>query len=126
MNQWEREPNKEAFEHAGLKCFIKRHPSMKHLCGYVLIPKEHPLYEHTSIWDFPYDVHGGVTWVNKLDEDLEGKYIGFDCAHLHDLIPGASDGFRSHESIYRDFEYVGAETKSLAEQIAAGITVASK
>lgn len=126
MSKWETEPDKESFEHAGLKCVVIRHDSMKHLCGYVEIPKEHPLFEQTSIWDFPYEVHGGITFVDKLKQDPDSKYIGFDCAHLHDFIPGAGENFNGRSSVYRDFEYVKGEAKALAEQIAAAMPTATK
>jgi len=40
---WDNEPDMLDWEHAGLKCAIRRGP-MGHLCGYVGIYKNHPLY----------------------------------------------------------------------------------
>lgn len=40
---WDSEPDALDWEHAGLKCAIRRAP-LGHLCGYVGIPSGHPLY----------------------------------------------------------------------------------
>jgi hypothetical protein len=45
MNKWETEPDKHEWEHAGLQCCIVRVSELGHLCGYVGVPKSHPLYE---------------------------------------------------------------------------------
>lgn len=41
---WSVEPDVEVFKHANYRCVVYRHPSLFHLCGYVGIPKSHPLY----------------------------------------------------------------------------------
>lgn len=41
---WASEPDTKIWEHAGLRCRITRHPSLKHLCGYVGVPEGHPAY----------------------------------------------------------------------------------
>lgn len=41
----EEEGNEKDFEYKGYECLILRHSSLSHLCGYVEIPMEHPLYE---------------------------------------------------------------------------------
>ena len=41
---WLKEPKEDNFEHAGLQCRICRHPILLHYCGYVGVPKGHPLY----------------------------------------------------------------------------------
>ncbi len=59
-------------------------------------------------------VHGGVTWSGeRVDGDW---WIGFDCGHWGDLKP-ADDIFG--DGVYRTFEYVEGEVKSLAEQLNA-------
>lgn len=89
------------------------------------------------------DVHGGITfsegaladgrtWNGKRCEEFVSTgddkiwWFGFDCGHSGDLVPELilnekfkemRNIFNQHET-YRDKEYVLAETKSLAEQIA--------
>ena len=41
---WETEPNFKKWNAYGYRCVIMRHPEIGHLCGYVGIPKNHPLY----------------------------------------------------------------------------------
>lgn len=41
---WLSEPDRLELSHAGMRCLIIRHHTFHHLCGYVEIPKEHPLY----------------------------------------------------------------------------------
>ena len=128
------EPDREEFEHAGLKCLIQRSPSVGVLCGYVGIPPEHPLYGkgfiRTGINEV-LDVHGGITFAEAGDGDRwsEGLWwIGFDCAHEGDLIPTFDVLFTlSHllceghyevdGEVYRNIDYVREQTKKLAEQL---------
>jgi len=44
--EWENEPDKLFWtdEETGYNCAILRHHTFKHLCGYVRIPKDHPLF----------------------------------------------------------------------------------
>ncbi len=67
-----------------------------HYCGYVGIPKSHPLYRKMN--DFggnAYDVddniiddvyaHGGITFTGHMKEwGRDYFFIGFDCAHVTD------------------------------------------
>lgn len=41
--EWESEPDRLEWDHAGLKCAIRRGP-MGHLCGYVGVPEGHVLH----------------------------------------------------------------------------------
>jgi hypothetical protein len=125
---WETEPDQKDFVYVGLNCAIRRTEQLGHLCGYVQIPEDHALaqMDYNIIFDnYDIDVHGGLTFsgsANWLGE--KGSWwIGFDCGHLGDfspeirrLVPGISS-FGNEQ--YRDIEYVTAEVKSLAEQIAA-------
>lgn len=67
------------------------------------------------------DVHGGLTYSQQGDADLEGLWVfGFDCAHAGDLCPVTADRFGScGDETYRDFAYVKSETESMARQLAA-------
>ena len=68
--------------------------------------------------DILFDVHGSLTFSGEL-HGVEGHWFGFDCAHAGDLQPGYSLPFTSDDDEYRDIEYVRAECRSLAEQLAA-------
>lgn len=56
-----------------------------HRCGYVRVPKEHPLFEK-SYNDCDLDVHGGLTFSDYAHQEgmEEGYYLGFDCGHWGD------------------------------------------
>lgn len=109
------------WKHSELYCLIWRHPHLLHLCGYVGVTKENPLYgkgyDHVDV-----EVHGGLTWNGQRDwfklEDV--WWFGFDCAHYGDLTPYNVTkyfGAISSGEEYRDMEYVESEVNNLAEQI---------
>lgn len=114
MNQpWLNEPDKVTWTDPDtqLLCAIHRHPNMKHLCGYVNVGKEHTFAED-------FDVHGGVTFNASFEDEPDaGNWIGFDCAHQGDLIPGMSMSFQGVKTVYRDINYVRAECTKLAKQL---------
>lgn len=85
---WESEPNNVRFRCLGYNCEIKRHDKLLHLCGYINIPRSHPLYdcdEEDGVENF-ISVHGGITYQDKTSRF---RRIGFDCAHVGDFSPGA-------------------------------------
>ena len=127
---WETEPNNVRFKTPSrLWGEIKRHPSLLHLCGYLCIPKAHPIYE----WDNDkvegfFNVHGGVTY---LDRNKDGLKVGFDCAHADDFSPGIFASVLAtkvaHNEAdpwpamyqpenYRDIEFVKKEIKRMDAQ----------
>lgn len=121
--EWMDEPDRQEFEYAGLKCLILRHPELKHLCGYVALPKGHPCYGK-DYDDIGVEVHGGLTFAREGDGKDWAKgywWLGFDCAHAWDLVPQMVEligrELWEHET-YRNFAYVRAQIKSLAEQLA--------
>ena len=117
---WETEPDFLEFidEDTGYKCFIQRHPELKHLCGYVELPKEHKLYGIFSEEE-DFEVHGGVTYTGKREFEqpnyIADYVLGFDCGHAGDLVPGVKS-FHEKE-VYRNIEYVTNECKNLAKQL---------
>ena len=132
MSEWLDEPNRDEFEHAGLKCLILRHTELGHLNGYVAAPRGHPCYgkdyERMPYDDLsPVEVHGGLTFSKEGDGDQRPEgywWFGFDCAHAGDLVPLISRLLpnrlvppRDWET-YRNFQYVRRETENLAEQLA--------
>jgi len=120
--KWEQEPNRVQFQHQGIDCLIVRHPRWKHLCGYCNIPAGHP-HHGKPYQDLDYSVHGGLTFSNSeapAKEFAEGEFwIGFDCAHCDDYMPGNVDRIQLGDRpvVYRDIEYVTEQCKQLAEQI---------
>lgn len=140
MEEWDNEPDRLEWEYCGFKCSIVRHPEMKHLCGYVGLPKSHPYYgKHYNQcllgrerWDCTWykdhpslekiiKVHGGLTFSQQGDGETWEKdlwWLGFDCAHTGDLVPGRYEKYgRTLDGVYRNMEYVKKETEQLAEQL---------
>jgi len=132
--QWENELDYYHFMNieTGYAIVIKRHPSLKHLCGYVSLAAHHPLYNkshmESDVFD-KLDVHGGVTFTGILDgehnsnDKLKLFLVGFDCAHAGDFIPHMSEELRKDklevcgDEVYRDVNYVILECIKLAKQL---------
>lgn len=127
------------FEHKGLKCVIT-FSYMGHRCGYVGVPKEHPLYnqDYRNREISNLSCHGGVTYADggvnsnyPIESDL--WWIGFDCAHCCDgkdldlalkKFPDKAQSismlkmFEIGSNIeVRSLEYVEENCKELAEQL---------
>lgn len=128
---WDNEPDKVQFKDADTDydCIVRRGP-LGAWCGYVGVPGGHPYFNkgYNDIDDV--DVHGGLTFADHCHGDEETGichksenevwWIGFDCGHWSDLMPGMGDQFRieSGEHInYRDIDYVKNETLNLARQL---------
>lgn len=101
------------FEHAGLRCFVRRFDKKSNWCGYVLLPPGHPWRKE----EYPSArVHGGVTWNRDSPGHLEGVdgwLVGFDTMHWGDFNPNVCGS-----GTWRDKAYVTEECRSLAEQAA--------
>lgn len=146
---WTHEPDRVEWRHKGLPCLMARGPSFSgHWCGYVAVPPGHPYHgKHYDTPDVR--VHGGLTYADKCSghvchvpkpgEPDDVWWFGFDCAHSGDLSPAmrarylhvgypfdsepynhkkalASTAFTD---VYRDLDYVRAQTNRLAKQLAA-------
>jgi hypothetical protein len=104
-------------EVTGLECFVVRN-SMGVYLGYVRVPEDHPWFERDDD-ETRVDVHGGLTWSGPLKHRqvdkrrLDGWWLGFDCAHYGNGVPGIP----GLDGTYRDFTYVVKEVESLAGQI---------
>lgn len=123
----------------GLKCLIKRN-SMGAFCGYVRVPHSnlrkrltkfrrtligrgkwrHVAYDHSAVRRI--QVHGGLTWAGRFGGRNKGYWLGFDCAHWNDIVPGmvtfeAKLGLRCQTGTYRNFAYVTCECEHLAAQL---------
>ncbi len=138
--EWIDEPDCVTFEYKGYKCLIFRVVKKEacnefyfggHLCGYILLPIEHPLYG-TCLSEI--NCHGGLTF-SECDaefpeyEGKKGHIIGFDCAHSYDLCPSMEIfikeiGLRKvpHylnelDSSYKTVQYCIDECKSIVNQV---------
>lgn len=128
---WDDDRTEREFEESGLQC-CTRTQDMGHRCGYVALPKGHPLFGKG--WDDCYDiapeleVDGGITFANGTD----GMWIlGWDAAHCwHRPDPSImSDGYRAIRERHGDFFEPNAvmvdadmaehETRRFARQLAA-------
>ena len=94
--QWESEANEKKWSHSGLDCKVTRHPSAGHLCGYVRIPKEHPLF------DINYSSALPLLLQSKLKEVMEkpiGKRGAIDVVCFNPDAPTVGIIFDVHGSI---------------------------
>lgn len=141
LEEWDVEPNILVGDSHGYIMVIQRSPQFKHLCGYVGVPIGHPANQGED--NYPdYNVHGGITWaseenpvqclylggdegesdVDKVAAIAEGVFwLGFDCCHGCDFVPGHLDFMPVRLMIgadkYRNLAYVQAECESLAKQL---------
>lgn len=136
---WKNEPDYLEGSYGDVPWFIVR-TSLGHLCGYIVVPKHHPWYSVDVMLTVDIDVHGGVTWesehfpgitgedtlgerAREITQRFPGKFIGFDCGHYGDLIPGMLriGHIPFADEIYRDINYVREECERLAMQAIAAI-----
>lgn len=136
---WQDEPDKIQWvdEATGLDCLIHRGP-MGNLCGYVGVPPRHPAHG-MEYHEVDADVHGGLTYSDLCQEGddestgvchvpLPGRpakvwWLGFDCGHSFDVLPGMEARaigapIRTGQESYKTVEYVRAEIQRLAQQLA--------
>jgi len=124
-NKWETEPN----IWRGERCLALRQENFKHWCGYIAIPPGHPWHGMSDSL-IPCSVHGGLTYAAQHEpsgdyEHTDDWWIGFDCAHAYDYVPGFSingglrDNYSLPSAVYRDLEYVKKEIMYLMEQAVA-------
>jgi len=94
---WENEIDGYSENRSGCHLVIDRDISMGFLRGYVGVPEGHIFYGITDtdgrIRTAP--VHKGITYadhINHKNFDSKLWYIGFDAAHVDDLIPFIDEG----------------------------------
>lgn len=143
---WDDEPDRVEFRTAaGFPALIIRN-HMGALCGYVGLPpgnaaralaetrRDGAGYNNVLV-----DVHGGLSYADRCSggichtpapgETDDVFWLGFDCGHAGDLMPGhearmaelgvtTALGIPDFRIIYRDVAYVRAECESLAAQLA--------
>lgn len=136
---WRDEPDRAAWRDSStwLQCLILRHSSFGFLCGYVRVPRDHPLHgKHHDLRRIRrnVDVHGGLTFSGCIGgrRMKRGHWFGFDCGHAFDLVPGMIEVLESsrlifpaefldamgQQQVYRNIEYVYRECTALAQQLA--------
>ena len=104
--EWVEEPDCTVIEYKGYEAVIhrvmKREPCCPveayfggHLCGYVKIPEDHPLFKETV----DLDCHGGISY-NECNEE---HWVGFDCGHSGDLVP-TMELFKKQRKAAGEFE----------------------
>ena len=134
---WDDGRTEREFEECGLQCCTRTN-DLGHRCGYVALPKGHPLFGKD--WDACYDiapeleVDGGITFANGTDDMW---VLGWDAAHAWHRRDWsiASDTLRKraeeHPELYVDFDWPGGsymvdadmaehETRRFARQLADG------
>lgn len=134
---WDDEPeDKIEWEHNGFQCMMLRN-DWGAWCGYVGLPEGHPWL--TMPWyalESLAEVHGGITYGPAKCRPGEGPerichsgpgdplWIGFDCSHAWDIVPGRLRVGRQppRGAAYRTLYYAKGQTEELAVQ-AGGATV---
>jgi hypothetical protein len=111
---WDSEPDALAFEAHGFPCAVIRHPRLRHLSGYVGVPKGHPWFERDD-YNIDAECHGGLTFSGSRNDERAPWWLGFDCAHYGDVVPSMAYDAGPDER-YRSIAYVERETRALAEQ----------
>ena len=91
-------------------------------CGYLGVPKSHPWFGK-DYNDLDVEVHGGLTYANGAPDfpyatGLEIWWVGFDCGHFMDYMPGMPSGGDEDPSAFKDEAYVRTEIEGLARQAA--------
>lgn len=124
---WTSEPDRVEFEAKGLPALIVR-SRLGNLCGYVAVPPGHPAHgkDHDSV---PVNVHGGLTYSARCGSVICHKakpgepddvwWLGFDCAHAFDVVPGLRALYQAtfDGETYKDMAFVKAECEKLAAQL---------
>lgn len=141
---WLDEPDRAEWVHQGMACLLERN-RLGAWCGYVGLPPAHPWHglgrDAVRALAPDLSVHGGLTYgracadpichVPASGESENLWWLGFDCGHDGDIVPGISQFLARHRAahnlvptepdVYRDFDYAKRETEALAEQaLAAG------
>ena len=138
---WLDEPDQIQFEYKGFLCLIDRIIIKEpyalveayfggHLCGYIFLPSDHPLYGK-NFDEIDLDCWRGIT---HAEESTHGWKIGFDCAHSSDIVPSMlklrTDGILQHiydtqkefiesplfSPTYKNVSFCIKQCKSLATQ----------
>ena len=120
LEQIEQEGEYKEFVYKGITCKIIRNRHLRHLCGYVVLPKC-SAFHGVDYNDIPIDCHGGLTYGGEDHHaDTDDYMIGFDCAHSDDLtlsLRSEDDYMTVGYGDYRDMRYVQVELESMVDQL---------
>jgi hypothetical protein len=95
--EWDNEPDRVEWtdDKTGLPCLAVR-GHLGALCGYVGVPKGHPLYglKRDAALGLDLQAHGGINYAKGCSGVIcHSKpsdprwWLGFDCGHTNDLVP---------------------------------------
>jgi hypothetical protein len=98
-------------EFYGYDCYVCRSDLTGGWCGYVKLPKNHPVFKDKELMDSVI-VYGGITGGGKYE-------LGFDCMHPGDIWPICPEGVSTRGKIptYKDYAFIVEETKKFAKQL---------
>lgn len=136
MGPWQDEPDRVSWvdKNTGYPCLAVR-SKLGNWCGYVAVAPGHPCYEmdYKDAYKLGLDeIHGGLTYSRHCQKDKEhgvchvqpegeedtAWWLGFDCAHMGDLVPGMDGAMRDPVyNSYRDIDYVEQQITALASQL---------
>lgn len=108
-----------------LPAFVIWNEEMGFRCGYVGVPKDHPLYG-TDYNDLPYECHGGLTFSgdHASNQNNDCWWLGFDCYHHNDLAIPKNPHYRINTGgIHRTLDFCEENCEDLAEQIVSQLDV---
>lgn len=144
---WDGEPDRIEWREGEFVCLMLRNRTGA-WCGYVGVPPGHawhgqdydnvrvPRTDPDDEWSDWVDVNGGLTFsgsctgeppdnichVAAPGEADDVWWLGFDCAHLHDVVPGMMRmGESWGEASYKDVPFVKREVERLVEQAASAL-----
>ena len=120
---WQDEPDEIAWVDpiTGTNCLMRKN-DLGAWCGYIGISPE--LLEGVEVDDI--FVHGGVTYTShempgRGTSHQELLWIGFDCCHMYDFVPGMAALAASYPNrvgtFYRNREYVENEIRRMISQL---------
>lgn len=133
---WQEEPDRVEWLYGPYSCLIVRNREGGHLCGYVILPSDHPLFgKHTRQLSIEVRIsgHGGINYADFASSLVgeghplaRGWMLGFDCAHGFDYCPGFVSMFKLlapaaaqvfSDGNYRDITYVQRCCEEVADTL---------
>jgi hypothetical protein len=124
--EWVEEPDYVYFVYKEYSCHVRRRFSLDgpiedpiffggYLNGYVVIPRDHPLYAKKGE-DLKINCYGGVSFADMFEKVY---VVGFDCAHAADIVPSLHKSRKTQSSYesYKNLSFVIKECKSIVNQL---------
>lgn len=114
---WQDEPDEDSWtdKATDLPCQAQRNMLTGAWCGYVGVSDDHPATKMSrDALEGALIVHGGVTYIGHRDND-DRLWIGFDCGHFDDYMPGMP--YLGSLASYKPLDYVKSECGKLAHAL---------